>query len=49
MPTGDTATASDKDLGAGETDEYSLGQPGATSLSGIYERESAGSAVVVVW
>lgn len=49
MPTGDTANAIDKALGVDETDTYSLGQPGADSLSGTYERATTASEVVVVW
>lgn len=49
MPTGDTANARTEALGADETDTYSLGQPGADSLSGIYERATSSSEVVVVW
>lgn len=49
MPTGDTASASGEPLGSGETDTYSLGQPGGQSLSGIVERQSTAVTVEAVW
>lgn len=49
MPTNDTVFESGTTLGSGETDEHTLQQPGAESLSGSITRASSSYDLNVIW
>lgn len=49
MPTNDTEFQNGTALGSGETDEYTLKQPGAGNLSGSVTRATTAYDLDVVW